>query len=152
MREKGNGAARLARAVVVATIFAGCASGGAGTSTGASSGAPAPEEAISRFLDAANRDDYQAMIRVFGTDEGPASRRLEASELEQRMFVLAAILEHRSYEVRRSNLREGPRHTRFMVDMRGTRSGDVSVPFIIAEWDGRYLVERIITDPLTGGP
>lgn len=141
-------------ATIVALGGAACASTGSGGS-GASGGegplgSASPEDAIQSFLNAANRDDYRAMTRLFGSTAGPALERMEATEVEQRMFVLASLLEHDNYALRRSGLTEGPNEIRFSVDMTGTRNGNVTVPFIVATHGGRWYVQQVVTGPLTG--
>ena len=131
----------------------GCASGGSPGSGGdeaAAYGAASPEDAVQSFLNAAKRDDYRAMSRLFGGTEGPAERRLGRTEAEQRMFVLASLLEHESYAMRRSGLTEGVGLLRFLVDMTGTRNGAVTVPVVVASHQGRWYVQQVVTRPLTG--
>ncbi len=140
-----------ALAIVVSLGGAGCASGGSGAASqeGVPGGGTA-EEAVQAFLEAANVDDYRAMTRLFGSVDGPALQRMDQAELEQRMFVLAALLEHESYVLRRSGLTEGPNEIRFLVDMVGTRNGEVTVPVVAATHGGRWYVQQVVTGPLTG--
>ena len=131
-----------------------CASGGGASSTPTideAYGALSAESAVGQFLDAANRNDYRVMTRLFGTVDGPAAQDMGQAEIEQRMFVLASLLRHASYAIRPSQLTEAEGKTRLIVDMVGTRNGNVSVPFIAASNEGRWFVERIITERLTSG-
>lgn len=130
--------------------LSGCASGGGGADSGVLYGEESPEAAVQSFLDAVKRDNYQAMRRLFGTTSGPAEESFGKIEVEQRMFVLAAFLEHDNFAVRRSGLTEGPNKVRLMASMVGTRNGDAIVPFIVAVYRNRWFVEQVITDPLTG--
>ena len=114
-------------------------------------GAASAETAVRACVEAAAEEDYRRMGRLFGTAEGPAERRMSRSELDQRMFILAALLDHQEAAVRRSPLTEGPDQVRFMVDLVGTRNGNVTVPFIAISSRGRWYVERVITEPLTRG-
>lgn len=144
--------------VALATILAplmlvpvGCASGGSAAGDGGGVlGAATPEDAIQSFLNAVKRDDYRAMSSLFGSTEGAALRRLGRTEVEQRMFVLASLLEHDGYALRPSGLTEGPDAMRYLVDMSGTRNGDVTVPFIVGSHGGRWYVQQVVTQPLTG--
>ncbi|MFQ5679132.1 MAG: hypothetical protein ACE5HP_06705 [Gemmatimonadota bacterium] len=143
--------ARGALAGLVAILGLGCASGGTGSAEAvALYGEESPEAVVETFLNAAKRDDYRTMVRLFGTTSGPAERRLGRTDVEQRMFVLAAFLEHQSFSVRRSGLTEGPGRLRLLADMVGTRNGNASVPIVVAEYRGRWFVEQVVTDPLTG--
>lgn len=141
-------------AVVVMAVagfaLAGCASrGGAGAESGTDLyGAESSEAAIGRFLDAARLRDYAAMARLFGTDEGPAERRWGRTETEQRMFVLAGLLAPRAWELRPNPVAGPDGASRWMVDLMGTRNGDVSVPFFIVSDGNRWFVERIGTEAL----
>ncbi len=137
-------------AAVAGFALAGCASrGDAGTRPGMDIyGAESAEAAIARFLDAARLRDYPAMARLFGTDEGPADRRWGRAETEQRMFVLARLLAPRAYELRPNPVSAAGGASRWMVDLTGTRNGDVSVPFITVSDGSRWFVERIGTEGL----
>ena len=145
------------RAAVVAVALAGsvhaavgCASRAGELATvdgGNRYGAESGEAAIGRFLDAARLRDYPAMSRVFGTAEGPAAQRWGRVETEQRMFVLAGLLAPRSYGIRGPGSDIGGA-ARWVVDLAGTRNGDLSVPFIVVAHRDRWFVERIVTDGL----
>lgn len=137
--------------LVGSLLASACASGGGLSEDEALYGAASAETAVRAFLEAASEEDYQRMGRLFGTAEGPAERNMSRSELDQRMFILAALLDHQEAAVRRSPLTEGPNQVRFMVDLVGTRNGDVRVPFIAVSSRGRWYVERVITDALTRG-
>lgn len=146
---------RLARAALPLTgllVLAGCASSGAVLSAPRSQyGSATPEQAVRTFLDAASSKDYQRMGQQFGTRKGPAELSLGAQDVEQRMVVLAAFLEHDSYSIEagaQSLLESYER--RFQVHLTGTSRGAVTVPFVTASTkDGRWYVERIDLDPLT---
>lgn len=93
------------------------------------------------------------MGRVFGTRDGPAESRLGVTNVEQRMVVLAGLLQFDSYSLQPSSLTEPEQfRRRFNASLTGTRQGDVSVPmFAVRAESGRWFVERIETDPLTTG-
>lgn len=132
---------------------AGCAGGKELTHSPASYGAPTPQQAVRTFLEAASREEYPRMGRFFGTQQGPAEKRLGLTEVERRMVVLAGLLQHESYSIEPSPLSEpDPRRSRFMVTLRGTRNGAVTVPvFAVRSASGRWFVERIVTDAVTEG-
>jgi len=145
---------RLAGAALplIALLLAGCASSGAVLSAPRSQyGAATPEQAVRTFLDAASSKDYERMGQQFGTRKGPAELTLGARDVEQRMVVLAAFLEHGGYTVEagaQSLLESYER--RFQVHLTGTSRGAVTVPFVTASTkDDRWFVERIDLDPLT---
>jgi hypothetical protein len=130
-----------------------CASGGGGSTATVDSafGALSAESAVGHFLDAAKRSDYQLMSRLFGTRQGPAEKTLGRLETEQRMFVLAALLQHNSYELRRLPVAEAEGQRRVAADMVGTRQGNVVVPFLTSVNNGRWFVEQIGTEWLSSG-
>ena len=141
----------LAAAIVLSS--ASCASSGGGSSAVTieqAYGALSAESAVGQFLDAAKRNDYQLMSRLFGTRDGPAVDRMGRIEVEQRMFVLAALLRHQSYSMRRMPVAEAEGQQRLAVDMVGTRNGDITVPFITVVSKGRWFVEQIQTEALSG--
>lgn len=146
-----RGILRGQAAGLLVLALAGCASGGTLSQSAEAYGALSPQSAVGQFLDAANRQDYRLMARLFGSSGGPAERDLGQAEVEQRMFVLSSLLQHASYSLREMDVAMEGGGRRVIADMVGTRSGDVSVPFATASNQGRWFVERIFTDPLTGG-
>lgn len=109
------------------------------------------EEAVRAFLDAAAVDDYPRMWAVFGNEDGPAVERFGVQEIEPRMIVLAGLLRNRGYEMRVSNLAMyGPKRVRYMVLLKETRKGTVSLPVItIPDQDGQWFVEQLEMDRMT---
>lgn len=155
MRARGGSFGSSTAAALVmagAAALGACASGtgGAPPTVEAAYGALSPESAVSQFLDAVRRNDYALMGRLFGTVDGPAEEDMGRVQVEQRMFVLASLLRHSSFEIRPTQMAEAENKTRLIVDMVGTRNGDVSVPFVASTDGGRWFVERILTDALSG--
>lgn len=109
------------------------------------------EEAVRVFFDAAAVDDYPRMWAVFGNEDGPAVERFGVQEIEPRMIVLAGLLRNSGYELRVSNLAMyGPKRVRYMVLLRETRKGTVSLPVItIPDQDGQWFVEQLEMDRMT---
>jgi hypothetical protein len=140
-------------AVAFLAVTSACASSGSssgGATIESAYGALSAESAVGQFLDAANRSDFQLMARLFGTRDGPASEDLGRVEVEQRLYILGSLLRHQSYELRRVPVAEEEGQHRIAVDMVGTRNGDVTVPFLAANDGGRWFVEEIMTEALTG--
>lgn len=132
--------------------LASCASAGHDLSGDpANYGSPTSEMAVRRFFNGVNAKDYMAMGRQFGTREGPAEARLGTTNLEQRMVVLAGLLQHEELSLRREDLAQlGPHRSRFVATLTGTREGRVNLPVVTARTaEGRWYVERIEVDPLT---
>jgi len=140
-------------AAAILLLTTACASsGGSGSAATIESsfGALSAESAVGQFLDAAKRKDYNLMSRLFGTREGPATETLGRIETEQRMYVLAAFLRHESYTLRRVPVAEAEGQRRVVADMVGTRNGSVAVPFLASVSKGRWFVEQITTEALSG--
>lgn len=136
----------------VAASLVGCASSSGGLSGDpAQYGSPTAEMTVTRFLEAARQEDFQAMSRQFGTRKGPAEATLGVNEVEQRMIVLSGLLRHEDFSLQRRDLaRIGPHRARFVATMRGTRRGTVRLPVIAVQTEeGRWFVERLVMDPLT---
>lgn len=140
----------VAAAALLFTAACASSGGGGAATIETAYGALSAESAIGQFLDAAKRNDYQLMSRLFGTRDGPAEQRMGRQEVEQRMYILASLLQHDSYSMHREPFGEGEGQQRLAVDMVGTRNGDVTVPFVAALNRGRWFVERIDTQRLTG--
>lgn len=143
-------------AALVAALVAACGGGGSDAPVVASPaggyGALTAEQAIVRFLDAAQSEDYEEMWTVFGTADGAAIEEFGVREVEPRMVVLSRLLRHRDYDLRAANLAGlGPDRTRYEVRMVGTRKGEVTVPFITARDEtGRWYVEQLEASKLSG--
>ncbi|MFW6192070.1 MAG: hypothetical protein ACOC83_01175 [Gemmatimonadota bacterium] len=139
--------------VLIAPTLVACGASRGGLSADTSSyGSPTSEAAVRAFLAAADRQDYEEMGRQFGTAAGPAEARLGIAEVEQRMVVLAEVLQHGSMEMERSDLAQlGSDRARYVVRMTGTRNGEVDVPVVTAVTDeGRWFVERLDVEALSG--
>jgi hypothetical protein len=139
--------------LMAGTLAAACASSGPTRSSGAPFGAVSSEAAVRGFLDAANAEDYQRMGELFGTERGPAVRELGIEDVEARMIVLSKLLRHEGYALRKANLAMlGPDRVRWEAALGGTRKGDVVVPVItVPAEDGRWFVERLNVDAVSGG-
>ncbi len=135
--------------------LASCASSGSGGSGGAraAAGAATSEMAVRAFLDAANAEDYDRMMNLFGTADGLAVDEFGVQDVEARMIFLSELLKHDSYTLSQVNLAMlGPDRVRYEVQMSGTRKGSVVVPVIaIPDGSGRWFVERLNVDALTAG-
>lgn len=139
--------------VLIAPTLVACGASRGGLSAAPSAyGSPTSEAAVRAFLAAADREDYEAMGHQFGTAAGPAEARMGIAEVEQRMVVLAEVLQHESIEMERSDLAQlGSDRARYIVRMTGTRNGDVDVPVVTAVTDeGRWYVERLDVEALSG--
>ena len=121
-------------------LLAGCRSPGAAVTPPAS-----PEAAVRDFMAAVATNDLTAMSRLWGSERGRAARRMESTELEQRLQVIQIYLRHETFEIRASGPRPGvapDREQRFNVQM--LRNGcTLDVPFTLRPHDDGWLVYDI---------
>lgn len=139
--------------VFVASGLSSCASSGGSGGGSAAAGAATSEMAVRDFLDAANAEDYNRMIYLFGTADGLAVDEFGIQDVEARMIFLSQLLKHESYTLTQANFAMlGPDRVRYEARMSGTRKGSVIVPVIaIPDSSGRWYVERLNLDALTAG-
>lgn len=116
-------------------------------------GADTSEAAVRTFLDAAAADDYPSMWAVFGTEDGAAIERFGVRDIEARMIVLSQLLRNNGYEMRVENLASyGPDRVRYIVQLRGTRNGDVALPVLtVPDGSNRWFVEQFDMNRITTG-
>lgn len=125
-----------------------------------------PSLTIERFLQAASSvaqlseaqgqgaavmaDEIETMARLFGTSEGSILERDPRDEVEERMFLIARILEHRDYELAGERAVPGRGRDAIQVLVRLTNAGGtVDVPFTVVQSDGEWLIENIALDAIT---
>lgn len=128
-----------------------------------------PSLAIERFLQAANSvsqlsanegqgstrmaDEIETMARLFGTKDGSVLSRYPRDEVEQRMFLIARIIEHDDYRL--AGERAVPGRSReaieVRVDLTTPNEGVKSVPFtVVRTRGGEWLIENIQLEAITG--
>jgi len=141
---------------VAAVIMTACGSSPRQSTAGAPTGqqtfgAETSEAAVRTFLDAAAVDDYPRMWAVFGTENGAVVHEYGVQEIEPRMIVLAGLLRNSGYEMRVANLATyGPKRIRYVVQLRNTRAGNVSLPVLtVPDGSGRWFVEQFDMARLT---
>ncbi|HUF52100.1 MAG TPA: hypothetical protein VMN60_14845 [Longimicrobiales bacterium] len=140
-----SAAARPTSLLAVLVLFAACA------------GAPARDPrvpatlTIERFLTAANQNDLDTMISLFGTRDGSVQGKWSKQEADSRMFLLASVLRHTDYSIGPEQIVPGRRDeaTQFVVRL-VTAQTTVQVPFQLV-WSrrGQWLIENIPVDRIT---
>lgn len=142
---------KLSRLVLVVLLAAGC---GGNPGAGGSPNSPpvAPALIIERFLQAVNAQDLETMARLFGTERGSILNRDPRSEVEQRMYTLAAILRHEDYQLEGERPVPGRlgQAVQMIVRMRfGSRQ--VAVPYtLVRTRNGPWIIEQIDVESITG--
>jgi hypothetical protein len=113
--------------------------------------APAdPTETVRTFLDATKDSNLTQMAQLWGGRRGPVIDNLGAygmdeDELRKRLTVIQIYLAHDRYElVQATGLAVAGGEGRRGVTVRLFRSGCIAnVPFTLAPWSGRWLVNDI---------
>ena len=115
---------------------------------GPRAGGPAPvspEAAIRSFLNAVKANSLAGMGATWGSSRGPASSYMDQAELEQRLTVIRAFLEHEKFEILGSQAGVAPgADQKRVVQVRLTRKGcEPVVPFTVIPYGGGWLVSDI---------
>jgi hypothetical protein len=107
--------------------------------------APAsPEATVTSFLSAVRSNDLTMMGRLWGTMEGPALGSMESGELQQRLFVMQAYLDHQGFEVMPPDPGAINMPNERSLKIRLLRQGcEVSVPVTVVQTDHGWLVNKI---------
>lgn len=125
-----------------------------------------PALTIERFLQAASAvsqlseaqgpgaaqmaDEIETMARLFGTSDGPILDRDPRQEVEERMFLIAQILEHTDYALAGERAIPGRSREAIQVLVRLTNAqGTVDVPFTVTQSNGEWLIENIALEAIT---
>ena len=97
-------------------------------------------------------DEIETMARLFGTREGSVLERHPRDEVEQRMFLIARILQHTDYAL--AGERAVPGRSREAIEVRvnlTTNEGVKTVPFTVVRTSaGEWLIENIDLVAITG--
>jgi hypothetical protein len=111
-----------------------------------------PSLVVEQFMRALNSEpkDAVTMARLFGTKEGPVGARDPKNQVEQRMFAIAAILQHDDYEVVREVQVPGRTAEATQLIVRVKRGERISnVPFTLVRYKEGWLIEQIGIDVIT---
>jgi hypothetical protein len=106
----------------------------------------APALVVERFLAAVNADEWEAMGRIFGTQEGPFGDRNSREDVELRMNAIALILKHEDFEIRSQRRVPGRERTTIRMGVDLTIRGELieDVPFLVVQSEsGSWLIEEI---------
>ena len=136
-----QGSALRATLGVAATMLL-VACGGPGT------GGPAPvspEAAVRSFLNGVKANNLSVMGESWGSSRGPAASYMDQAELEQRLTVIRAFLDHEKFEILGSQAGPTPgSEQKRVVQVRLTRKGcEPVVPFTVIPYRGGWLVSDI---------
>ena len=103
-----------------------------------------PEVTLSRFMSAVQANDLASMSQLWGTKDGPAARKMERAELNQRLTVMQIMLKHERYEITADVLTAGLDDKTRAYHLRLVRLGcQVDVPFELVRVGEGWLVSVI---------
>lgn len=114
---------------------------------GSATGAESPGGAIQQFLAAAQRKDLEAMAKVWGTDNGPASKTLSTRELERRELIMIQCLPHEKATIGVTTPGEAGR-LRVVVELTAPLRSAKPVFTVVKGPAGRWYVENLEIDQL----
>ncbi len=128
------------RWVVATLLLAGC-----GGYRAAVPAPVSPEAAVRAFLNAVKAGSLSAMGETWGSTRGPASSYMDRIELEQRLTVIRAFLQHEQFEILESQAGvTSPGDRKRSVQVRLTRRGCTPVvPFTVVPYGSGWLVSDI---------
>lgn len=132
---------RVTRGVTAAMLLAACGGGG-----GSMGPAPvSPEAAVRSFLNGVKANNLSVMAETWGSNRGPAISYMDRAELEQRLTVIRAFLEHEKFEILSSQAGTVPgSEQKRVLQVRLTRMGcQPVVPFTVIPYGGGWLVTDI---------
>lgn len=98
-------------------------------------------------------EELETMARLFGTAEGSVLRLYPRDEVEQRMFLIARILDHTDYTL--AGERAVPGRSRdeiqILVNLHTRNEGVKAVPFTVVRTSrGEWLIQTIDLERITG--
>jgi hypothetical protein len=103
-----------------------------------------PEVTLSRFMTAVQANDLVSMSQLWGTKDGPAARRMDRAELNQRLTVMQIMLKHEQYEIAADASMAGLDDRTRAYRLRLMRMGcQVDVPFQLVRVGDGWLVSVI---------
>ncbi len=103
-----------------------------------------PEVTLSRFMSAVQANDLMSMSELWGTKDGPAARKMERAELNQRLRVMQIMLKHDRYEITADASMAGLDDRTRAYHLRLVRLGcQLDVPFELVRVGEGWLVSVI---------
>lgn len=137
---------RLPIVLVLLGTLAGCRT--VSTGNGSATGAAAAEMAVVQFLSAARAQDLQAMSAVWGNSESPTRDRVDRTELERRLIIMACHLRHDESRVGAAQTGEGGRQVYRAELVQGTKNAATNFTAVRNTRSGRWYVEDFDLRPL----
>lgn len=132
-------------------VMAGCGSSQVQPERVSPSSSPGPALAVERFLQAANGNDLETMMELFGTADRTIVQIDGQSRAERRMHVLATLLHHDDYVILSQQGVPGRLGEATRLQVQLTREGkSVVVPhLVVRSQSGGWVIEKIDIEKLT---
>ncbi|MEJ2503971.1 MAG: hypothetical protein P8177_11780 [Gemmatimonadota bacterium] len=130
------------------------ASCGGGRNTDAPAGqSPGPALVVERYLQAANANDLDTMMELFGTADRTIDELDGRAMAERRMYVLASLLRHDDFSFRSQQSLPGRSGEAALLRVDLVQGGEtVTVPFtVVRRRGGGWIIEQVDVEPLTAG-
>ena len=121
---------------MLGALLTGCLSPG-----GAATGAATAEEAVRRYVAAADAKDVDGLAAVWGTAQAPLADRADRPEIERRAFIVFCHLQHDAVELTGPALGEGGRQLYRVALRQGERSATTTFTTIQNARSQRWFVE-----------
>jgi hypothetical protein len=133
------------RASVLALALATAACGGGAHQVVSNGTAPVePEAAVRAFMNAVKSNSLVGMRDLWGSEKGPAATYLNAQDVEKRLTVIRAFLDHDRFEFAQPNEVDPANSAQRIVKVRLSRKGcQPVVPFTTVRWNSGWLVKNI---------
>lgn len=114
---------------------------------------PGPSLTVERFLQAANGNDLNTMMELFGTADRTIVQIDGQSRAERRMHVLATLLHHDDFAILSQEGVAGRLSEATRLQVQLTRDGKtVVVPhLVVRKRGGGWVIEKIDVEKLTQG-
>ena len=112
---------------------------------------PGPALAVERFLQAANANELETMMELFGTSNRTIEQLDGRSMAERRMHLLSSLLRHDDFAIRGQRSVPGRLYDAATVDVdlqKGART--LRVPFtVVRRSGGGWIIEQVDVEAIT---
>jgi hypothetical protein len=142
---------RATRWLAVVLALTACGGGRSGDAPAGRS--PGPTLVVERYLQAANANDLETMMELFGTADQTIEQLDGRAMAERRMYVLASLLRHDDFSFRSQQSLPGRSSQAALVQVSLVKGSEtVVVPFtVVRRRNGGWIIEQVDVEPLTAG-
>lgn len=138
-------------AVLVPVLVLACGGGRpAPQAGGIAADEPGPSLVVERFLQAANANDLNTMIQLFGTSDRRIDQLESVAKAQRRMYALASMLRHDDFQIQGQQIVPGRMSEAAEVRVR-IRRGDIVTAVshvVVRRRGGGWIIEWVDTEAL----